>query len=38
MSAEHSREQVDRVLETFEKVAREFSLVAEPTAQIPSMR
>jgi len=38
MSAEHSREQVDRVLETFEKVARELALVAEPAAQIPSMR
>jgi 8-amino-7-oxononanoate synthase len=38
MSAEHSPEQIDRVLETFEKVARELSLVGEPAAQIPSMR
>ena len=38
MSAEHSREQVDRVLEAFEKVARELSLVGEPAAEIPSMR
>jgi 8-amino-7-oxononanoate synthase len=37
MSAEHSPEQVDRVLEAFERVARELSLVAEPTSPVPSM-
>jgi 8-amino-7-oxononanoate synthase len=38
MSAEHSPEQVDRVLDAFEKVARELSLLQEPSVQLPSMR
>lgn len=38
MSAEHSAAQVDRVLEAFEKVARELSLVQEPALHVPSMR
>jgi 8-amino-7-oxononanoate synthase len=38
MSAEHSQEQVERVLEAFDKVARELSLIQEPTAHLPTMR
>jgi 8-amino-7-oxononanoate synthase len=38
MSAEHSDEQVDRVLDAFERVGRELSLLAEPTAPLPLMR
>jgi 8-amino-7-oxononanoate synthase len=38
MSAEHSSEQVDRVLEAFEKVARDLALVPETAVQMPSMR
>ncbi|MGH7616897.1 MAG: aminotransferase class I/II-fold pyridoxal phosphate-dependent enzyme [Gemmatimonadaceae bacterium] len=38
MSAEHTPEQVDRVLDAFEKVARELASTPEPSAQIPSLR
>jgi 7-keto-8-aminopelargonate synthetase-like enzyme len=38
MSAEHSSEQVDRVLEAFEKVARDLAAIQESAVSIPSMR
>jgi 7-keto-8-aminopelargonate synthetase-like enzyme len=38
MSAEHSDEQVDRVLEAFEKVARELAAAPESAVPIPLMR
>src|SRR5262249_3319245 len=38
MSAEHTDEQIDRVLEAFEKVARELATTSESVVQIPSMR
>jgi 8-amino-7-oxononanoate synthase len=38
MSAEHSAEQIDRVLEAFERVARELVLLPDAAVQIPSMR
>jgi 8-amino-7-oxononanoate synthase len=38
MSAEHTDEQVDRVLDAFEKVAREIAAMPESAVQIPLMR
>jgi 7-keto-8-aminopelargonate synthetase-like enzyme len=36
MSAEHSAEQIDRVLDAFEKVARELSTAQESAVSVPS--
>ena len=38
MSAEHSAEQVDRVLDAFDRVAHELALLPEPAVQLQSTR